>query len=208
MPTLFPDQMLVKLTAVTVWNYTTDTTTGGQTFQVFANALSDPMGALSTTVQPSGLDQYTNFYNRYFVVAAKCTLTAFPRAAGTDTALFHIMPTMETQTEALWTTVSLTEQPFVSHCYQFATGGRDGVAKCKSYMTSHKISGGEYTKMNPDSVGTLVLGDATDPADYWYFTVRVRNFTAPTTAVTGFAEIRVTQYALLYNRKTVPDSSD
>lgn len=207
MPTLFPDQMLVKLQAVTVWAYTTDTTTGGQTFHAYANSIADPMGNLSATIQPTGLDQYSNFYNRYYVFAAKLTLTAFPRPTGSDTGIFHVFPSMEVYSESNWATISLTEQPFVKHCYQFATGGRDGVSRLKSYMTTHKISGGEYEKSNPNNQGVLELGDAIDPTDKWYFIVRARNFTSPTVAITGTAEIRLTQYVALYNRRNIPDSA-
>lgn len=208
MPLLFPDQIITKFKSVNLWASATSSSTGGETFQLKANSISDPMGTQSDTVQPTGVEQYSEFYNTYYVSACKVTLEILPQSnSDTNILQYLIMPTTATQTEATWATVTMMEQPYVKWAYGLTYGASNGTSrKVSSYMTTHKIYGGELEKSNSDASGVLAT-TLTDPVTLWYFTVRCRNLFNPGSANTdGRAIIRMTQYVTLYNRRQFHDS--
>lgn len=215
MPTIFPDQTIVKLKTVILQNPTTDPTTGGFAWSLKANSVADPMGTLSISAQPTGLDQLIPYYNRYYVAAAKLEVKLYPSIDFTNADQpwqVVVFPAMEALVESDYFptgTIQSQEQPYARYAEQFYTGGIGYIPRIRSFMTTHKISGGQYDKKNAFCTGELTTTpvSATDPIALWYFNGRIEKL-----GNTGDADmptlirVTLTQYVAFFNRAQIPDS--
>lgn len=213
MPTLFPDQTIVRLKTDILQTVTT-TTNGSFAFTLYANSLADPMGTISITAQPTGLDQLAAYYNRYYVAAAKVKFRLYPSInfeGAPRPWQIVTSPSMEILAEADYLptgVIASTEQPYARWKEQFYTGGIGYVPTIYSFMTTHKISGGEFSKTNPACCGSIVglptpaIGAPTAP---WFFNGRIEVLGAAVAQPCMFRVV-MTQYACFFNRAYLPDS--
>jgi len=132
-----------------------------------ANGLYDPDATLGAGHQPYGFDQLMALYNRYVVLGAKITVTAFP----SNVASAVLLAVKLSDNAALLSTTPtvLQEQP----------GYRYKLISNASASVQPRISCGYSAKkmcrpgfMNNDTYQGNVNKD---PDDQWYFTVLTAN---------------------------------
>lgn len=207
MPTLFPDQVICKLQTVFYYFNGTSTSTGGITISLNGNDLSDPGGTGATDIRATGLDQYAAFYNRYYVAGCRATVKLYPFKTDNDIGMLHLMPTMFQHVEGNWVNINLNEQPYCKHKEQYLLAGRNGASTLSTFMSSHKISGGELAKTNPDATAECAPGVVLPPNILWHYTIRVENISTPTTNQLDFVlKVSMIQYVCFYKRYTLVDS--
>ena len=208
MPTIFPDQILTKLKTNFIFLDTTSTSTGSITYNFLGNSLADPLGTLSANSQPTGLDQWGAFYNRYYVTASKLSVMLYPLAVN-ETMQISLVPTMNAIDNTGFTSglYNPKENSYVKWGEQYLLAGKNGKTTVTNFMTTHKISGGEYSKTNPGASGAITVDNATNPLLLWYWSVNLHNMYTPTTvAVALRGEIQMTQWVCLFNRANLPTS--
>lgn len=213
MPTLFPDQTIVKLKTVILAGVSTDITSGGFAFTLYPNSIADPMGTLSISAQPTGLDQLATYYNRYYVAAAKVKYKLYPSTTTGDLEMWQIVsfPSMEALIDSDYRpvgSIQSTEQPYAVTKEQYYLGGRNGAAVISQFMTSHKISGGQFDKKNPDCCGELTQNPLTaqNPIAFWYFNGRAEVVGTEQALPVKF-RVEMYQYTCFFNRTQIPDSA-
>lgn len=208
MPTIWPDKVLVKFKSSGIWEPDTDIITGGTTFGIVANSIFDPFGTFSSTEQPTGFDQWAGFYNRYFVNACKVTIHIYapPNATNTQDGVYAIWPSANAVfAESSFASRNMFEIQNVR--WKQAQRTLSVPLRLTHYATTHKISGGHLSDTVDNAIGIIATSGGTSPGEPWYMNVRFYNLFEPTTLLSGRAMITVTQYATLFRRVDITDST-
>lgn len=202
---LYPDQTRVVFRTTAAWEPITDVT-GGQSFAVQALWLGDPFGSFSTTLQPTGLDQYAGFYNKYIVTGCSVSIQATTPSQPTD---FEDMTyTLHPSANAAYSESSYATRYPYEIPYQKSTTVMFKATRpsyVRHYCSSKKMFG-QFSITNPNYHGTFTSAGFTNPVDTWFFNVRAWNAFNPVTVTSGRAVITIRQYATLFNRVDIQNS--
>lgn len=173
------------------------------------NSLYDP-DQTGVGDQPTGFDQWMNFYDHYDVQGSKIKLTIDNKqySAGVTPPLSMIV-TIFPSTGYYDPTVIGTQPPdkqpmaFSKILAPYNSGNSYSRVKMRGYMTTNKMYGRRGTMEDEDFHAAL----NTNPAKQWYWNVVLQEITGSTAnrlAVTGVIEI--VYYAVLSRRQWLTNS--
>lgn len=158
---------------------------------------SDPDTANS--IQPTGYDQWAQFYNRLRVVACKVTFSCTYSTAAVGYGRMYVWPSISSGFPSSWVTQHPEENPMVKSrkfvpLLTLGTERRKG--RISYYMTAKKMFPTLAT--NSQDFGITYAGGAqTDPIYSWHFGC---GFMSPAaTPSTEFRSITVTYYVQCYD---------
>lgn len=180
----FPKQMFMRHKYLQ--NFTLTGTTGAlATFQLSVNGMFDPDNAGATTHQPMYFDTMTALYNKFTVLASKCTFTVTPTACAGSMLLGAYVEDDATVTPT--TAVACAEQ--ASARFRFfgpantTTIGQTSFNQANQLSlrwTSKKAFGGD-TLDNPNLQGTA----SANPTEQQFYTIFLQDGVAtPANTVT------------------------
>lgn len=194
----------MKFQASMTFRLTTETVQGVAFADFKGNSLVDPFGDQSATQQPTGLDQWANFYQRYYVGASKLSIDVQNLTAAVAPR-FVVYPTQGFSQASLgdWTITSFKpyEMPHAQHRMINSSGGGRPL-HMKAYMSTVKIFGTKTAAQD-----TLWQGDMpstgitpTDPSRLWYWNFAVLNTDLPATQCICVVLVKMTMYCKLFRR--------
>ena len=198
--TLLPDQMYVKLKYVDRIAYV-DQSIPTVTVTFAANGLFD-VDLSNIGHQPLGYDQWSNFYQKYEVLASaiKCNIIA---GSGSGNAVRQEITLYPSSQNTVVDLASAREQPFVKHRYM--SGGQlNFLQQIKQYITIKKLEARNTASIN-FSGSTGQAGTGTNPTNLKYWHIRVNTLDV-TENVNCYLDVQITYYVKLFRKFSLTGS--
>lgn len=167
--------------------------------------------------QPTGHDQWANFYKRYLVFGSKCKIKVIQNSTGTTMNFYLIPATMPSMTTAPTFIGDPTIDPVeLKYCKKlllpgYSVANPTGPKVLSHYTSTKKMYGQTMTPMADFGGLTGGIGTGTNPAYCWawvlYGTVFGFNDSVGVAASMSFTvDMEVTYYAKYYDKQFVAES--
>lgn len=159
---IFPDKLLVKLSYAQVYSLNIGASSDQLVFR--GNSCFDPEEAIGGN-QPTGFDQWTDFYTEYRVFACKCKVRIVNLTAATG---LNVTLMATRQANGSGSFLGSLQQPYTKTRFCGQPTGKD-VVYLSNYMTTRKIWA-RPVKTEDNFIGlTGGSGVGTNPENQWYF---------------------------------------
>lgn len=153
--------------------------------------------------KPVGLNQWAQFYTRYYVSASKIKVTAWLHEPTGDAFWGCVVANPNT-------VISVSDAPEALdqlNAVNFGGSsqyGQEGVSTVRSYMTTASLFGNPYS--SAETITSAVIGSS--PSKLWWWEILARSGSIPAdfNDVQVHLNVEVTYYVTFYQRKMIPES--
>lgn len=172
------------------------------------NCPYDPDGGGSATVQPTGWDQWSTFYDRYYCSGSKINLemvleTGVAANAGIVVGCF---PSKEVFQASDFTSAKPGDYAYCTERQLNIMNGPRGYFVCRKYMATKKMFGMK-TAYDQDFQGDAgTQGTGTNPDVAWWWNAYAYDPAATNDGTKIAVRITITYYIQFFGRKDLPIS--
>lgn len=196
-PNITPDRIMVKL------KYTETTALTGAAlfdYKYRGNSIFDPEEGVGGG-QPTGFDQWANFYNQYIVTASAIRVDIVNTLASGSTS-FIVVPTSEST--SLATNLDLVQNyPYAKSALLGPLSSSRSTRRIKHYISTAKMYGkNPRAIMDDDQFGAITTAN---PVEQWHWHILAQSIDG-TTNITGTLQVEITFYVVFYDRRDLTAS--
>lgn len=200
---IIKDATIVKLVFVQPFAQSLNTSTGTADWYIRGNSVYDPQYTLGGA-QPTGFDQWSQFYNNYKVYGSRAEISARTTDAGgyNDVLLMTLTPQLAISANSWDDAIEnpyckLKMLPNVYSGWPF---------KMKNYMSTAKLFG--ISSKRDFSDAAFAATTSNNPANEWYWQFKVSTTlgtpTTDTVDISGY--LKITYYVKFFGRKLLVDT--
>lgn len=194
-PTAITDSMLVKLKYSQAVDLTSGANPGSHVFNM--NSIFDP-NFTGVGHQPLGYDEWSNFYAQYCVYGASWNV----RIVGDGNAACLAGVLVKPNSTLLNNFDTIRERPYSQDAICGLQGSNKHIQCFKGFMSTKRIFGLKTLTVADDQ---YIASFGANPSNSWYLHLYAQHIDR-STAASSKAEVELTYYVKLFNRKNLLQS--